>query len=127
MLLAVQISVGNLHSTSVNQEEGSSSVTRAILENYSQTRQQGMTPSRDGYSYGATSTLLRDELRIIREMVGELRGQAEIMENIQSRLRGLPQPTDEYRIRPTPVEIEEEEVKVEEEMSDRMARQRVEE
>ena len=89
----------------------------------------GSTPSRDGYSYGATprSTPIRDELRINREMDDELRRQAEIRKNVQSGLTGLPQPKDEYQIRPTPVEIEEEEVKVEEDMSDRMARQRVEE
>ncbi|XP_078427926.1 cell division cycle 5 [Wolffia australiana] len=92
----------------------------------------GSTPLRDGYSYGSTprATPIRDELRINRETEDaklELRRQAELREKLQSGLTGLPQPKDEYQIRPAPVEIEEEEVSVEEDMSDKMARERAKE
>ncbi|CAA6655237.1 unnamed protein product [Spirodela intermedia] len=92
----------------------------------------GSTPSRDGYSYGATprGTPIRDELRINKEMDDvklELRRQAEMRKKLQSGLTGLPQPKDEYQIKPTPIELEEDEVKIEEDMSDKMARERAEE
>ncbi|XP_058097768.1 cell division cycle 5-like protein [Magnolia sinica] len=97
----------------------------------------GMTPSRDGYSYGVTpkGTPLRDELHINEDMDMhdsaklELRRQAELRRNLHSGLINLPQPKNEYQIviQPIPEENEEAEDKIEEDMSDRLAREKAEE
>ncbi|KAF8401884.1 hypothetical protein HHK36_012834 [Tetracentron sinense] len=97
----------------------------------------GMTPSRDGYSFGMTpkGTPIRDELRINEDMEMhdntklELRRQAELRRNLRSSLTSLPQPKNEYQIviQPVPEEHEEPEDKIEEDMSDRIARQKAEE
>ncbi|XP_042519447.1 cell division cycle 5-like protein [Macadamia integrifolia] len=96
----------------------------------------GMTPSRDGYSFGMTpkGTPIRDELHINEMDMHdnaklELRRQAEVRRNLRSGLTNLPQPKNEYQIviQPPPEENEEPEVKIEEDMSDRMAREKAEE
>ncbi|XP_077229720.1 cell division cycle 5 [Tasmannia lanceolata] len=97
----------------------------------------GMTPSRDGYSFGMTpkGTPLRDELHINEDMDMhdsaklELRRQAELRRNLRSGLTNLPQPKNEYQIvmQPIPQESEEPEEKIEEDMSDRAAREKAEE
>ncbi|KAL5982968.1 Cell cycle serine/threonine-protein kinase cdc5/MSD2 [Asimina triloba] len=97
----------------------------------------GMTPSRDGYSYGMTpkGTPLRDELHInedadIHDSAKlELHRQAELRRNLLSGLTNLPQPKNEYQIviQPIPEENEEVEYKIEEDMSDRFAREKAEE
>lgn len=97
----------------------------------------GMTPSRDGYSFGMTprGTPIRDELHINEDTDMhdsaklELRRQAELKRQVRSGLTGLPQPKNEYQIviQPIPEENEEAEEKIEEDMSDRMARERAEE
>ncbi|MFS7961538.1 putative transcription factor MYB-HB-like family [Helianthus anomalus] len=96
----------------------------------------GMTP-RDGQSFGVTpkGTPLRDELRINEEMEMhdsgklELRRQAEMRRNLRAGLTGLPQPKNEYQIvvQPVPEDGEEPEEKIEEDMSDRIAREKAEE
>lgn len=97
----------------------------------------GMTPSRDGYSLGMTpkGTPLRDELRINEEMEIhdsarlEQRRQADLRRSLRSGLSTLPQPKNEYQIvmQPVPEDNEEPEVHIEEDMSDRMAREKAEE
>lgn len=97
----------------------------------------GMTPSRDGHSFGITpkGTPIRDELHINEEMdihdsaKHELRRQADLRRNLRSGLSNLPQPTNEYQvvIQPIPEDNEEPEEKIEEDMSDRLARERAEE
>ncbi|KAJ0988506.1 hypothetical protein J5N97_006862 [Dioscorea zingiberensis] len=97
----------------------------------------GMTPSRDGYSYGVTprATPFRDELHINEDIEMqdsaklELRRQAELKRNLQSGLSNLPQPKNEYQIviQPIPEENEEVEDKTEEDMSDRIAREKAQE
>ncbi|GAB2224998.1 hypothetical protein Droror1_Dr00005780 [Drosera rotundifolia] len=97
----------------------------------------GMTPSRDGYSFGITpkGTPLRDELRINEEMDVldtaklELRRRAELKKNVRSGLTNLPQPKNDYEIdlRAIPEDDEEPEETIEEDMSDRLARQKAEE
>ncbi|KAL4378741.1 hypothetical protein GQ457_02G033850 [Hibiscus cannabinus] len=97
----------------------------------------GMTPSRDGYSFGLTpkGTPIRDELHINEEMdlhdsaKLEQRRQADVRRNLRSGLGSLPQPKNEYQIviHPPPEESEEPEEKIEEDMSDRIARERAEE
>ncbi|KAD6795774.1 hypothetical protein E3N88_06670 [Mikania micrantha] len=96
----------------------------------------GMTP-RDGHSFGVTpkGTPLRDELHINEEMEMhdsgklELRRQADLRRNLRSGLTGLPQPKNEYQIvvQPVPEDTEEPEEKIEEDMSDRIAREKAEE
>ncbi|KAF3790048.1 Cell division cycle 5-like protein [Nymphaea thermarum] len=97
----------------------------------------GMTPSRDGYSYGMTpkGTPLRDELHI-NEDIGmtdsaklELHRQAELRKNLRSGLVNLPQPKNEYQIvvQELPEEGEEVVEKIEEDMSDKIAREKAEE
>ncbi|KAG8479041.1 hypothetical protein CXB51_029712 [Gossypium anomalum] len=97
----------------------------------------GMTPSRDGYSFGLTpkGTPIRDELHINEDMELhdsaklEQRRQADIRRNLRSGLGSLPQPKNEYQIviQPPPEESEEPVEKIEEDMSDRIARERAEE
>ncbi|XP_072965645.1 cell division cycle 5-like protein [Typha angustifolia] len=97
----------------------------------------GMTPSVDGPSFGATprATPFRDELHINEEMDMqdnaklELRRQAELRRNLHSGLTKLPQPKNDYQIviHPIPEEHEEAEEKIEEDMSDLIARERAEE
>lgn len=97
----------------------------------------GMTPSRDGYSLGMTpkGTPLRDELRINEEMEIhdsarlEQRRQADLRRSLRSGLSTLPQPKNEYQIvmQPVPEDNEEPEVHIEEDMSDRIAREKAEE
>ncbi|KVI04792.1 cell division cycle 5-like protein [Cynara cardunculus var. scolymus] len=97
----------------------------------------GMTPSRDGHAFGVTpkGTPIRDELHINEEMEMhdsaklELRRQADMRRNLRSGLTGLPQPKNEYQIvvQPAPEDNEEQEAKIEEDMSDRMAREKAEE
>ncbi|KAL7590108.1 hypothetical protein Lser_V15G35741 [Lactuca serriola] len=88
----------------------------------------GMTP---GQSFGVTpkGTPIRDELHINEEM--EMHDNAKIVRrNLRSGLTGLPQPKNEYQIviQPIPEENDEEqEVKMEEDMSDRIAREKAEE
>lgn len=97
----------------------------------------GMTPSRDGFTYGMTpkGTPLRDELRINEEMDMhdsaklELRTQAELRRNLRSGLTTLPQPKNDYQIvvQPFTEDSEEPEEQIEEDMSDRLARERAKE
>ncbi|GMH23301.1 hypothetical protein Nepgr_025144 [Nepenthes gracilis] len=97
----------------------------------------GMTPSRDGYSFGMTpkGTPIRDDLHINEEMEMhdsaklELRRQADLKRNLRSGLSTLPQPKNEYQIviQPASEDIEEPEEKIEEDMSDRLAREKAEE
>ncbi|XP_022742617.1 cell division cycle 5-like protein isoform X1 [Durio zibethinus] len=97
----------------------------------------GMTPSRDGYSFGLTpkGTPIRDELHINEDMdlhdsgkLEQLR-RADLRRNLRSGLSSLPQPKNEYQIvvQPPPEDNEEPEEKIEEDMSDRIARERAEE
>ncbi|KAJ8760573.1 hypothetical protein K2173_015240 [Erythroxylum novogranatense] len=97
----------------------------------------GMTPSRDGFSFGMTprGTPIRDELHINEDMdiqdVAKLeqQRQADLRRNLRSGLSGLPQPKNEYQIviQPPPEENEEPDEKIEEDMSDRIAREKAEE
>ncbi|XP_031248162.1 cell division cycle 5-like protein [Pistacia vera] len=97
----------------------------------------GMTPSRDGYSFGVTpkGTPIRDELHINEDMDMhdsaklEQRRQADLRRNLRSGLSNLPQPKNEYQIvvQPPAEDNEEPEEKIEEDMSDRLARERAEE
>ncbi|XP_059665760.1 cell division cycle 5-like protein [Cornus florida] len=102
------------------------------------TPRNSMTPlSRDGYSFGMTpkGTPLRDELHINEDMDMqdtaklELRRQADLRRNLRSGLTNLPQPKNEYQIviQPVPEDTEEPEQKIEEDMSDRIAREKAEE
>ena len=94
----------------------------------------GMTPSRDGHSFGATprATPYRDELHINEDIEMqdstklELHRQAELRKNLRSGLTNLPQPKNEYQvvIQPIPEENEEVEEKIEEDMSDKIAREK---
>ncbi|KAJ4956333.1 hypothetical protein NE237_013116 [Protea cynaroides] len=79
-------------------------------------------------------TPIRDELHINEMGVHdnaklELRRQAEIRRNLRSGLTDLPQPKNEYQIviQPPPEENEVPEDKIEEDMSDRIAREKAEE
>ncbi|OWM81508.1 cell division cycle 5-like protein [Punica granatum] len=97
----------------------------------------GMTPAREGSSFGMTpkGTPMRDELHINEERdihdgsKLELRRQADLRRNLRSGLSGLPQPKNEYQIvmQPIPEENEEPEEKIEEDMSDRIDREKAEE
>lgn len=97
----------------------------------------GMTPSRDGNSFGMTpkGTPIRDELHINEDMDMhdsaklELRRQAELKRNLRMGLSGLPEPKNEYEVvvHPEPEDTEEPEEKIEEDMSDRIAREKAEE
>ncbi|RZC62386.1 hypothetical protein C5167_024142 [Papaver somniferum] len=97
----------------------------------------GMTPSNDAYSSGMTprGTPLRDELHINEDMdmpeslKHDLRRQAELRRNLQSGLINLPQPRNEYQIviQPLPQDNDEPEDMIEEDMSDRIAREKTEE
>lgn len=102
------------------------------------TPRYGMTPSRDGYSFNMTpkGTPIRDELHINEDMDMhdsaklDQRRQADLRRNLRSGLGNLPQAKNEYRIviEPVPVDNEEpEEEKIEEDMSDRTAREKAEE
>ncbi|KAK8491006.1 hypothetical protein V6N13_139780 [Hibiscus sabdariffa] len=101
------------------------------------TPRTGMTPSRDGSSFGLIpkGTPMRDELRINEDMdlhdsaKFEQRRQADLRRNLRSGLGSLPQPKNEYQIviQPPPEDNEEPEEKIEEDMSDRIARERAEE
>ncbi|KAK7344150.1 hypothetical protein VNO77_13466 [Canavalia gladiata] len=97
----------------------------------------GMTPARDGFSFGMTpkGTPLRDELHINEDMNVhdgtklELQRQADMRRSLRSGLGSLPQPKNEYQIvmQPIPEDAEEAEEKIEEDMSDRIAREKAEE
>ncbi|CAM8885418.1 unnamed protein product [Rhodiola kirilowii] len=97
----------------------------------------GMTPSRDGYSFGVTpkGTPIRDGLHInegmeIQDSVKlEQRKRADMKRSLLSGLSNLPQPKNEYQIvmQPPPDDNEELEERIEEDMSDRLARERAEE
>ena len=98
----------------------------------------GMTPSREGHSFGLTprGTPFRDELHINEEVEMqdstklELRRQAELRRSLRSGFASIPQPKNEYQIVMPPItedETEEAEEKIEEDMSDRLARERAEE
>ncbi|RHN53609.1 putative transcription factor MYB-HB-like family [Medicago truncatula] len=101
------------------------------------TPRSGMTPARDGFSFGMTpkGTPLRDELHINEDMEMrdsaklELRRQADMKKSLRSGLSSLPQPKNEYQIVMQPIQedAEEPEEKIEEDMSDRMAREKAEE
>ncbi|KAL1064321.1 hypothetical protein V6Z11_D13G205100 [Gossypium hirsutum] len=101
------------------------------------TPRTGMTPSRDVYSFALTpkGTPIRDGLHINEEMdlhdsaKLEQRRQADLRRNLRSGLGTLPQPKNEYQIviQPPPEDNEEPEEKIEEDMSDRIARERAEE
>ncbi|ERN18768.1 cell division cycle 5-like protein [Amborella trichopoda] len=101
------------------------------------TPQIGMTPSRDSYSSGMTpkQTPLRDELHINEDMDMlddaklERSKQAELRKTLKSGLVSLPQPKNEYQIvvQALPDENDEAEEKIEEDMSDRIAREKAEE
>lgn len=89
----------------------------------------GMTPGR-GNSFGVTpkGTPIRDELHINEEM--EILESGKIVRrNLRAGLTGLPLPKNEYQImiQPIPEENEEIEEKMEEDMSDRIAREKAEE
>ncbi|KAK1401729.1 Cell division cycle 5 [Heracleum sosnowskyi] len=89
----------------------------------------GITPSRDGASLGK-GTPIRDELHINGEMDMsaklELPSHADLRRNLRSGLTSLPQPKYEYQImvQPIPEDNEELEEKMEEDMSDRTAREK---
>lgn len=94
----------------------------------------GMTPLRDGHSFGMTprGTPIRDELHINEDM--DMRdnskmGLADSRKELLSGLKNLPQPKNEYQIviQPVSEENEEPEEKIEEDMSDRIAREKAEE
>ncbi|VAI34741.1 unnamed protein product [Triticum turgidum subsp. durum] len=97
----------------------------------------GLTPSRDGNSFGLTpkGTPFRDELHINEEVEMqdsaqlELRRQAELRRGLRSGFASIPQPKNEYQIVMPPIteEKEEAEERIEEDMSDRLARERAEE
>ncbi|CAD6235195.1 unnamed protein product [Miscanthus lutarioriparius] len=98
----------------------------------------GMTPSREGHSFGLTprGTPFRDELRINEEVEMqdstklELRRQAELRRSLRSGFASIPQPKNEYQIVVPPItedEKEEAEEKIEEDMSDILAREKAEE
>ncbi|KAF5457860.1 hypothetical protein F2P56_021937 [Juglans regia] len=93
----------------------------------------GMTPSRDGYfNMTPKGTPVRDELHINEDMDVQdsakldQRRQADLRRNLRSGLINLPQPKNEYQIVMQPVleDNEEPEVKIEEDMSDRIAREK---
>ncbi|KAF6148786.1 hypothetical protein GIB67_011374 [Kingdonia uniflora] len=96
----------------------------------------GMTPLGDGHSFGMTpkGTSLRDELHINEDKDThdsnkiELRRQAELRRNLQASLSNLPQPKNEYQIGMQAIteENEEPEDYIEEDMSDKLARQKAE-
>ncbi|KAK4373534.1 hypothetical protein RND71_008918 [Anisodus tanguticus] len=92
----------------------------------------GMTPSRDSYGMTPKGTPMRDELHINEEMdmhsnarLGQFHSKKELL----SGLKSLPQPKNEYQIvvQQPPEENEEPEEKIEEDMSDRIAREKAEE
>ncbi|CAN4090164.1 unnamed protein product [Withania somnifera] len=90
----------------------------------------GMTPSRDSYGMTPKGTPMRDELRINEEMENNAKlGQFNSKKELLSGLRSLPQPKNEYQIvvQQPPEENEEPEEKIEEDMSDRIAREKAEE
>ncbi|PKA60742.1 Cell division cycle 5-like protein [Apostasia shenzhenica] len=97
----------------------------------------GMTPSRDGHSFGLTPkmTPFRDDLHINEDAELqdsaklELQRQEELRRNLRSGLTSLPQPKNEYQIvmQPIPEEDEEMEAKIEEDMSDKIAREKAQE
>ncbi|XP_020223608.1 cell division cycle 5-like protein [Cajanus cajan] len=101
------------------------------------TPRTGMTPARDGFSFSMTpkGTPLRDELHINEDMNMhdssklELQRQADMKRSLRSGLGSLPQPKNEYQIvmQPVPEDSEEPEVNIEEDMSDRIAREKAEE
>ncbi|KAJ4845903.1 Cell cycle serine/threonine-protein kinase cdc5/MSD2 [Turnera subulata] len=87
----------------------------------------GMTPSRDGgYSFGMTpkGTPLRDELHINDDM--DIHDSAKLEQRMRTGLGSPPQPKNEYQIviQPPPEDNEEPEEKIEEDMSDKIARQK---
>ncbi|KAL9331351.1 hypothetical protein ACSQ67_000961 [Phaseolus vulgaris] len=93
----------------------------------------GVTPSRDGsFSMTPKGITLRDELHINedRNMLDssklELHRQADMRRSLQYGLGSLPQPKNEYQIVMEPVQedTEEPEEKIEEDMSDRIAREK---
>ncbi|XP_010528754.1 PREDICTED: cell division cycle 5-like protein [Tarenaya hassleriana] len=97
----------------------------------------GMTPSRDGSSFAMTprGTPFRDELHINEDMDMlensklERQRREEVRRSLRSGLSDLPQPKNEYQIvaQPPPDDSEEPEEKIEEDMSDRIAREKAEE
>ncbi|KAF9660795.1 hypothetical protein SADUNF_Sadunf19G0000800 [Salix dunnii] len=95
----------------------------------------GMTPSRDSFVMTPKGTPIRDELHINEDMDMhdsaklEQRRQADLRRNLLSGLGNLPQPKNEYQIviQPPPEDNEEPEEKIEEDMSDRIARAKAEE
>ncbi|RAL54824.1 hypothetical protein DM860_013520 [Cuscuta australis] len=94
----------------------------------------GMTPSRDGYSFGMTpkGTPMRDELHINEEMDmhdGMKVGRSDSRQELFAGLKSLPLPKNEYQIvmQPLPEENDEPEEKIEEDMSDKIAREKAEE
>ncbi|KAH0877034.1 hypothetical protein HID58_064428 [Brassica napus] len=97
----------------------------------------GLTPSREGSSFAMTprGTPFRDELHINEDMDMhesaklEKQRREEARMSLRSGLTGLPQPKNEYQIvaQPPPEESEEPEEKIEEDMSDRIAREKAEE
>ncbi|KAF8108024.1 hypothetical protein N665_0115s0038 [Sinapis alba] len=97
----------------------------------------GLTPSRDGSSFAMTpkGTPFRDELHINEDMDMhesaklERQRREEARRSLRSGLTGLPQPRNEYQIvaQPPPEESEEPEEKIEEDMSDKIAREKAEE
>ncbi|OIV95028.1 hypothetical protein TanjilG_10848 [Lupinus angustifolius] len=101
------------------------------------TPRSGMTPARDGFSFGMTpkGTPLRDELHINEDMdihdsaKLELRRQADLRRSLRSSLSSIPHPKNEYQVvmQPVPEDTEEPEEKIEEDMSDRVAREKAEE
>ncbi|CAN6582189.1 unnamed protein product [Malus baccata var. baccata] len=89
----------------------------------------GMTPSRDSFGMTPKGTPIRDELRINEEIDTPNSAKLEQRRNLQFGFGSLPQPKNEYQIvvQPAPEDNEEPEEKIEEDMSDRLARERAEE
>ncbi|KAK1390138.1 Cell division cycle 5 [Heracleum sosnowskyi] len=94
------------------------------------TSRVGFTPSRDAASFGMTpkGTPIRDDLHINDDMDMSpkfvLQRHADLRSNLRSGLTSLPQPKYEYQImvQPIPEDNEELEEKMEEDMSDMIAR-----
>ncbi|KAH9319779.1 hypothetical protein KI387_021548, partial [Taxus chinensis] len=101
------------------------------------TPRSGMTPSRELSTFGMTpkGTPIRDELRINEGMEtpdgskAESQRQAEIRRNLRAGLGELPAPQNEYQIVVPDLPVEDIEVaeQMEEDMSDKLAREKAEE
>ncbi|ESQ39619.1 hypothetical protein EUTSA_v10001097mg [Eutrema salsugineum] len=100
-----------------------SAATRALLANYSQTPMR--TPQRTPAGKGDAIMMEAENLARLRDS----QRREEARRSLRSGLTGLPQAKNEYQIvaQPPPEESEEPEEKIEEDMSDRIAREKAEE